>query len=106
MKHCGRDYKTHHAFLVLFYSQDARGNFYEMSSFPETKVERFIQNNKVQILLDYHMYQISRTYPKGQRFDSSNYDPVFAWNCGHQIVALNYQTPGEKFRTNGASISL
>lgn len=84
-----------YSYILLSSAIGPKGNFYEMSSFPETKVERFIQNNKAHILLDYHMYQISRTYPKGQRFDSSNYDPVFAWNCGHQIVALNYQTPGE-----------
>ena len=38
--------------------------------------------------------QLVRTYPKGVRFDSSNYDPVRMWNCGIQLVALNFQTPG------------
>ena len=33
-----------------------------------------------------------RTYPKGNRLDSSNYDPAPAWASGCQIVALNYQT--------------
>ncbi|XP_071822234.1 1-phosphatidylinositol 4,5-bisphosphate phosphodiesterase gamma-1-like isoform X3 [Apostichopus japonicus] len=91
---------------VSFNEDSPKGNFYEMSSFPETKVERFIQNNKAHILLDYHMYQISRTYPKGQRFDSSNYDPVFAWNCGHQIVALNYQTPDRSMQINQGLFAL
>ena len=36
----------------------------------------------------------SRVYPKGQRIDSSNYNPVGFWNVGCQMVALNYQTPG------------
>ena len=35
-----------------------------------------------------------RTYPKGTRFDSSNYDPTLLWGCGVQMVALNFQTPG------------
>ena len=38
--------------------------------------------------------QLVRTYPKGTRFDSSNYDPVPMWNCGIQMVALNWQYPG------------
>eukprot|EP00731_Ephydatia_muelleri_P027125 Em0018g1225a len=37
-----------------------------------------------------------RVYPKGQRLDSSNYDPVPMWNGGCQMVSLNYQT-GDKF---------
>lgn len=37
--------------------------------------------------------QLVRTYPKGTRFDSSNYDPTIMWNCGIQLVALNYQYP-------------
>lgn len=91
---------------VSFQEDSPGGNFYEMSSFPETKVERLIQNNKARMLLDYHMFQISRTYPKGQRFDSSNYDPVYAWNCGHQIVALNYQTPDRSMQINQGLFSL
>jgi len=59
-------------------------------------------------LTDYNSRQLSRIYPKGVRFDSSNYDPVPSWNCGSQIVALNYQTGSEpmwlnngKFLDNG-----
>ena len=52
--------------------------------------------------------QFSRVYPKGQRIDSSNYNPVPMWNVGCQMVALNYQTGDKsmqlnqaKFRENG-----
>lgn len=52
--------------------------------------------------------QLSRVYPKGQRIDSSNYNPVPFWNSGSQMVALNYQTPDKpmqlnfgKFKENG-----
>lgn len=52
--------------------------------------------------------QLTRIYPKGQRIDSSNYHPVPFWNCGSQMVALNYQTPDKpmqintgRFRENG-----
>jgi hypothetical protein len=36
----------------------------------------------------YNSRQLSRIYPKGLRVDSSNYDPMPAWCCGAQIVAL------------------
>lgn len=39
--------------------------------------------------------QLSRTYPKGTRVDSSNYMPQLFWNAGCQLVALNFQTLGE-----------
>lgn len=34
---------------------------------------------------------ILRVYPAGTRIDSSNYNPVLAWNHGCQMVALNMQ---------------
>ena len=37
-----------------------------------------------------------RTYPKGVRFDSSNYNPMNLWSCGIQMIALNHQFPGEE----------
>ncbi|KAH8418954.1 hypothetical protein KR222_009605 [Zaprionus bogoriensis] len=82
--------------------------FQEMSSFPETKAEKqFIQQN-MPLFLAYHRNQISRVYPKGQRLDSSNFNPVPFWNIGSQMIALNYQTGDKamqlnqaKFRNNG-----
>ena len=53
--------------------------------------------------------QLVRTYPKGSRFDSSNYDPVMMWNCGIQLVALNFQKPDLCMHLNQgrhASVSL
>lgn len=32
-----------------------------------------------------------RVYPKGIRFDSSNYDPFIGWAHGAQMVAFNMQ---------------
>ncbi|PSN29961.1 1-phosphatidylinositol 4 [Blattella germanica] len=83
--------------------------FNEMSSFPETKAEKLICVQENKFFLKYHQIQFSRVYPKGQRIDSSNYNPVPLWNCGCQMVALNYQTPDRamqlnqaKFRQNGS----
>lgn len=71
-----------------------------MSSFPETKVEKWISPNNCQFFIKYHEIQFSRVYPKGARIDSSNYDPVRMWNCGCQMVALNYQTPDRPMQLN------
>lgn len=35
-----------------------------------------------------------RIYPKGLRFDSSNYDPMVGWTHGAQMVAFNMQVRG------------
>lgn len=82
--------------------------FNEMSSFPETKAERLMCQQETAFFLKYHTIQLSRIYPKGQRIDSSNYNPVPFWNSGSQMVALNYQTPDKpmqinvgKFKENG-----
>ncbi|XP_071092078.1 1-phosphatidylinositol 4,5-bisphosphate phosphodiesterase gamma-1-like isoform X1 [Haliotis cracherodii] len=78
---------------VPFNPEEIPGPYYEMSSFPETKVEKYINRSKAKFFLSYHRQQLSRVYPKGQRVDSSNYDPVPIWNTGSQLLALNYQTP-------------
>lgn len=84
--------------------------FYEMSSFSETKAEKYFIHQNPEICHKYHQNQISRVYPKGQRLDSSNFNPIPFWNVGSQMIALNYQTPDKpmqlnqaKFKDNGAS---
>ncbi|GKV28291.1 hypothetical protein SLEP1_g37368 [Rubroshorea leprosula] len=51
---------------------------------------------------------IMRIYPKGTRFDSSNYDPIIGWMHGAQMIAFNMQGYGKSlllmhgmFRANG-----
>ncbi len=70
-------------------------NYYEMSSFPETKAEKYCNGQKCQDLVHHNKIQVTRIYPKGQRIDSSNYDPFPFWLCGAHLCALNYQTPGK-----------
>lgn len=72
-----------------------------MSSFPETKAEKYVNKAKGKKFLQYNRLQLSRIYPKGQRLDSSNYDPLPMWICGSQLVALNFQTPGEAVTGGG-----
>ena len=81
---------------VVVTACQSNGNFTQMSSFPETKMDKFASRKYGKDLLQYNRVQFSRVYPKGQRIDSSNYNPMPMWNCGSHMVALNYQTPGER----------
>jgi len=80
---------------------------WDMCSFAEGKMLKMVEKEPHKFLM-YNVDQLSRIYPKGSRVDSSNYNPVPAWTCGSQLVALNYQTSSEpmwvnegKFRDNG-----
>lgn len=64
---------------------------WEISSFSELTLAKQPPDD----MMKYNMRQLSRVYPKGTRVDSSNFMPGIAWELGCQLVALNYQTPGE-----------
>jgi len=79
---------------------------WEMFSISEKKVKKL----NIAQLIAYNVHQFSRIYPKGTRFDSSNYNPTLPWVGGSQLVALNYQTASipmflndGKFLDNGRS---
>ncbi|KAL5007407.1 hypothetical protein ScPMuIL_016213 [Solemya velum] len=79
--------------FVDFQMSQTQQKFWELCSFSESQAmklaiscpEDFVNHNK---------RFLSRVYPNGMRIDSSNYNPLDVWNCGCQLVALNYQTPG------------
>ena len=72
------------------------GKYYQMSSFVETRLEKIVRNkHQAAPFVVYSKRHLSRVYPKGQRMDSSNYDPICMWNAGSQMVALNYQAGGQ-----------
>jgi len=73
-------------------------NFSEISSISETKAMN-MSKQKTSLLIEYHKYQLGRTYPAGHRTDSSNYDPQPLFNAGFQIVSMNYQTKDDKMET-------
>ncbi|XP_077409858.1 1-phosphatidylinositol 4,5-bisphosphate phosphodiesterase delta-1a isoform X2 [Vanacampus margaritifer] len=73
--------------------------FYEMSSFKESKAYNLAESSSTAFVL-HNVDKLSRTYPAGSRTDSSNYNPVPMWNAGCQIVALNFQTPGKEMHIN------
>ncbi|XP_062499194.1 1-phosphatidylinositol 4,5-bisphosphate phosphodiesterase beta-1-like [Corticium candelabrum] len=62
-----------------------------MSSLSETTAAAHLKQNPVEFV-NYNKRQLTRVYPKGSRYDSSNYMPQVFWNTGCQIVALNFQT--------------
>ena len=63
---------------------------WSISSLKETKIIKLI--NKGENMIEHHKKTFSRIYPGGKRVSSSNYDPIFSFNNGAQIVALNFQT--------------
>lgn len=83
-------------------------DFREIRSFVENKAESIVKQKPLE-LLKYNLKGLTRVYPKGQRVDSSNYDPFRLWLCGSQMVALNFQTPGNfpfEKESNPPSVSL
>uniref|UniRef100_A0A8C9U8Y8 Phosphoinositide phospholipase C n=1 Tax=Scleropages formosus TaxID=113540 RepID=A0A8C9U8Y8_SCLFO len=81
-----------------------RYDYKEIRSFVENKAP--LSDSKVRDFLRYNRKALSRIYPKGQRVDSSNYDPLPLWICGCHMVALNFQTADKFMQVNNALFSL
>nr|XP_006815619.1 PREDICTED: 1-phosphatidylinositol 4,5-bisphosphate phosphodiesterase classes I and II-like [Saccoglossus kowalevskii] len=73
-----------------FEYSEKRNRSYELSSFVETTAMMHVKGTPVEFV-NYNKRQLSRIYPKGTRIDSMNYMPQVFWNCGCQLVALNFQ---------------
>nr|XP_043614788.1 phosphoinositide phospholipase C 2-like [Erigeron canadensis] len=76
-------------------------------SLSEHELEKAAKTHGPQIVR-FTQRNILRVYPKGIRFDSSNYDPMIGWMHGAQMVAFNMQGYGRSlwlmqgmFRGNG-----
>jgi len=100
---------THLSAIAFPGFQKPKGNHWEMSSYSEIKVKKLLKLD-LQAFIQHNSFHLSRVYPKGTRFDSSNYSPEHGWAAGCQLVALNYQTPDVpmflnhgKFLDNGQS---
>ncbi|KAM3959579.1 phospholipase C at 21C [Aphomia sociella] len=74
-----------------FESAEKKNRFYEMSSFDEKQATTLLKERPIEFV-NYNKHQLSRVYPAGIRFDSSNFMPQVFWNAGCQLVALNFQT--------------
>lgn len=82
----------------------------DMHSFSEVKLLKLLNKDPSNIALwkKYNRDHMTRIYPHSSRVDSSNYNPVIAWEIGCQLVALNFQTDDYamtindgRFRENG-----
>ncbi|XP_062518362.1 1-phosphatidylinositol 4,5-bisphosphate phosphodiesterase eta-2-like isoform X2 [Corticium candelabrum] len=76
--------------------------WWEMSSFSETKAHKCIISHRASRFVRHNHKQLSRVYPAAYRVDSSNFNPQEMWNCGCQLVALNYQKEGKMVQLNRA----
>ncbi|XP_061912462.1 1-phosphatidylinositol 4,5-bisphosphate phosphodiesterase delta-3-A-like [Entelurus aequoreus] len=70
-----------------------------MSSFSENQALKHVSNSGMNFVR-HNIRHLTRTYPSGQRLQSSNYNPQSMWNGGCQFVALNFQTSGEPMDLN------
>lgn len=70
-----------------------------MSSFDEKQATMLLKESPIEFV-KYNKQQLSRVYPAGTRFDSSNFMPQVFWNAGCQLVALNFQTLGTSNENN------
>ncbi|CAF4178785.1 unnamed protein product [Rotaria sp. Silwood2] len=85
--------------FVTFARAEERNRSYEISSFAEDKAQNLIRDYAKEFVA-YNQRQLSRIYPRGTRFDSSNYNPYLFWPVGCQMVALNYQTLDTPMQVN------
>ncbi|UJR30175.1 hypothetical protein I4U23_017715 [Adineta vaga] len=85
--------------FVTFAEAEKRNRSYEISSFAEDKAQNLIRDYAIEFVA-YNQRQLSRIYPRGTRFDSSNYNPYLFWPVGCQMVALNYQTLDTPMQVN------
>ncbi|CBH17554.1 phosphoinositide-specific phospholipase C,putative [Trypanosoma brucei gambiense DAL972] len=63
---------------------------YHCSSFTEGKAGKIASSNQEEFVAINNRC-LSRIYPTGTRIGSSNFHPQTFWNCGCQLVALNWQ---------------
>jgi phosphatidylinositol phospholipase C, delta len=62
---------------------------WEIKSLDEGKIKKMYESDNRADWINHHDFLLTRVYPKGTRFDSSNYNPIPAWSLGAQYVALN-----------------
>ena len=83
------------AMIGVKYVKDEPFFPWEIKSLDEGKVKKMCENESREDWINHHDFFLTRVYPKGTRFDSSNYNPIPSWSIGAQYVALNLQTTDE-----------
>ncbi|CAK8690275.1 unnamed protein product [Clavelina lepadiformis] len=74
-------------------------------SFSEKRA-RYLVTTKATEIVSANRSNLTRVYPSSMRFSSSNFNPVFYWNAGCQLVALNHQTKDRHMQLNEAMFQL
>ncbi|CAF4392561.1 unnamed protein product [Rotaria socialis] len=103
--HCSSEQQKEMALILKTILGDTALN---SSSINESALLKATQKDPIGFLQQ-TTWRILRTYPDGLRQDSSNPYPVYAWNFGVQMAALNHQTVDDimplnhgKFLDNGS----
>ncbi|XP_062499745.1 1-phosphatidylinositol 4,5-bisphosphate phosphodiesterase eta-2-like isoform X2 [Corticium candelabrum] len=73
------------------YIDDQKRPCVEMFSLKESTARKLCKEKPAEYTT-YSCRHSSRVYPSSVRVDSSNFNPCQFWQCGCQMVALNYQT--------------
>ena len=60
--------------FILFICLPEKNRCYEMSSFDEKQATTLLKERPIEFV-NYNKHQLSRVYPAGTRFDSSNFMP-------------------------------
>ncbi|KAI3682127.1 hypothetical protein L2E82_50159 [Cichorium intybus] len=103
--------------LIAIHAVKHKGNLQDSLHADSNKVKRLSLSEQElveackehgQQIVRFTQRNILRIYPKGTRFDSSNYSPFDGWTHGAQMVAFNMQGYGKNlwlmqgmFRANG-----
>ncbi|XP_075875350.1 1-phosphatidylinositol 4,5-bisphosphate phosphodiesterase gamma-2 isoform X2 [Nelusetta ayraudi] len=96
---------------LVVYCQPRSKEKDRFDSYTYKEIRSFVENktpgkSRTKDFLLYNRKALSRVYPKGQRVESSNYDPYPLWAAGCHMVALNYQTADKYTQLNSALFSL
>lgn len=65
-------------------------------SLSENTANKILKQGMVD-LIKHNKTHLVRTYPKGTRIGSTNYEPHRYWSAGCQLVAINWQTFGKGY---------
>ncbi|XP_068459760.1 1-phosphatidylinositol 4,5-bisphosphate phosphodiesterase gamma-2 isoform X2 [Clinocottus analis] len=95
---------------LVVYCQPRSKEKDRFDSYSYKEIRSFVENkmpgkSRTKDFLRYNRKALSRIYPKGQRMESSNYDPYPLWAIGSHMVALNFQTADKYTQLNGALFS-
>ncbi|XP_072335061.1 inactive phospholipase C-like protein 1 isoform X2 [Scyliorhinus torazame] len=90
-----------------FQNSMKKQKYWEICNFSEPEASTLV-NECPEDFVNYNKRFLSRVYSGHLGLESSNLNPQEFWNCGCQIVTINYQTPGPMldlnigwFRQNG-----